>query len=48
MISNFERDGLPYLRTRTGPLREHILFTYPTNFTASIEKKLHRLFGVMT
>ena len=25
--------------------REYILFAYPTNFTASMGKKLHRLFG---
>ena len=31
-----------------GPLREHILFAHPTNFTAGIEKKLHRLFGATT
>jgi len=31
-----------------GPLREHILFAYPTNFTVNFEKNLHWLFGVTT
>ena len=37
-----------YDRITLSAYRLENLFAYPTNFIASIEKKLHRLFGVTT